>query len=123
NQMPKGNVVEVLAVVLGNPGRIVIGAFARSAAVPVGSVPVLPIWYTVLMPFPPLPLVMYSVLWKIVIPRKFVSLPGLSVPNSKRPIIAMFGGTGGAWPATSSSEPVALIRSIPIGVVVSCFLD
>src|SRR6516225_11021622 len=30
------------------------------------------------MPFPPLPLVTYSVLWKIVSPRKLLSLPGLS---------------------------------------------
>jgi hypothetical protein len=40
--IPNGNVVDVLAVVLGNPGKIVIGTFARSAAVPVGSVPALP---------------------------------------------------------------------------------
>jgi hypothetical protein len=74
------------------------------------------------MPFPPLPLVMYSVLLKIVIPRKFVSLQGLSEPNSRRSIIVMFGGTGGgAWPGTSSSEPVALTRSIPISVIASFF--
>src|SRR5579863_8436891 len=80
NQIPNGNAVPVLAVVLGKPGRIVIGTVASCAAVPAGRVPALPTWYTVLIPLPPLPLVMYSVLLKIVMPRKFVSFPGLSLP-------------------------------------------
>ena len=40
--MPNGNAVDVLAVVLGKPGRIVIGTVASCAAVPVGSVPAVP---------------------------------------------------------------------------------
>src|ERR1700688_1669028 len=42
NHIPNGNDVLVLAVVLGNPGRIVIGTVASCAALPVGNTPVLP---------------------------------------------------------------------------------
>ena len=35
-------IVVVLAVVLGNPGKMVIGTAARSVAEPVGKVPALP---------------------------------------------------------------------------------
>ena len=60
-----------------------------------------------LTPFPPLPLVTYSVSSKIVRPRKLVSLPGLSEPNTSVPSMSMFGGTGGGvCPGTRSSAPV-----------------
>src|SRR5215469_478711 len=134
NQMPKGKATGLpvlqssatpLASVVGNPGRTVIGAAARSAWLPVGSAPASPTWYTVLIPFPPLPLVTYSVLLKIVRPRKLLSFPALSgvgYPScviSKSPIMSMLGGTGGVWPGTRNSAPVDVIRLRPTCVVVS----
>src|SRR5580700_3791449 len=99
--IPNGKFVPVLASVFGKPGRIVSGTFANSAAVPVGKVPWAPSWNTELIPLPPLPLLTYTVLLKMVMPRKFVSLPCLSPGrNSNLPIMSMprpggGGGTGG----------------------------
>src|SRR6266478_5761016 len=55
-----------LASVVGKPGKTMIGAVLTSVGV--GSAPAFPTRYTVLIPLPPLPLVTYIVLLKIVSP-------------------------------------------------------
>src|ERR1700679_3169818 len=44
NHSPNGNVVVVLAVVSGKPGKTLIGTAARAVAEPVGNVPGVPTW-------------------------------------------------------------------------------